>query len=364
VASQAAQLDASFETRKAAIAPAELDAWLLLPEQRLRNNAVGLAAYLARTAQVDTTPAGAAAALAAQPLERQLPWLAQVLRADLLNAGTASATVAGEAFDAANAVGYLSLDALFPLATDKAGGRGDGSRSDTGNILMPTSQVRTSQDSGITLLTPTGGVNAGEVVPGAVVKKPSELGVVTVAGGDILAVVRDNFEVNQSRVFTLARGDILMWASDGNVDAGRGAKTVSGAPAPVLRLDANGNLVLDTSGSFSGSGIATLDEGSAVGLFAPRGEVNAGEAGISAAGNITIAAARVVGADNIAVGGGITSTGNDAPAAGATAALSSLGQAATTAGATAPAAEEDDDRRKQRRRRNVLLDFLGFGSGD
>jgi hypothetical protein len=94
--------------------------------------------------------------------------------------------------------------------------------------------------------------------------------VVTVAGGDILAVVRDNFEVNQSRVFTLARGDILMWASDGNVDAGRGAKTVSGAPAPVLRLDANGNLVLDTSGSFSGSGIATLDENSAVGLFAPR----------------------------------------------------------------------------------------------
>jgi hypothetical protein len=360
VASQAAQLDASFEARKAAIAPADLDAWLLLPDQRLRNNAVGLAAYLARTAQVDTTPAGAAAALADQPLERQLPWLAQVLRADLLNAGTASATVAGEAFDAANAVGYLSLDALFPIVN-----RGDGGRNDTGNILMPTSQVRTSQDSGITLLAPTGGVNAGEVVPGAVVKKPSELGVVTVAGGDILAVVRENFEVNQSRVFTLARGDILMWASDGNVDAGRGAKTVSGAPAPVLRLDANGNLVLDTSGSFSGSGIATLDEGSAVGLFAPRGEVNAGEAGISAAGNITIAAARVVGADNIAVGGGITSTGNDAPAAGATASLSSLGQAATTAGATASATEEeDDDRRKQRRRRNVLLDFLGFGSGD
>jgi hypothetical protein len=287
-----------------------------------------------------------------------------MLSADLAIAGAGSAAVGGEAFDAANAVGYLSLDALFPLAKSDKGGRGDGGRTDTGNIAMPTSQVRTSQDSGITLLAPTGGVNAGEVVPGAVVKKPSELGVVTVAGGDILAVVRDNFEVNQSRVFTLARGDILMWASDGNVDAGRGAKTVSGAPAPVLRLDANGNLVLDTSGSFSGSGIATLDAGSAVGLFAPRGEVNAGEAGISAAGNITIAAARVVGADNIAAGG--AKVGAPAPSTGgATASLSSLGQAAATAAAaSANAAEEEDDPRKQRRRRNVLLDFLGFGSGD
>jgi len=358
VASQAEQLDATFEERKAAIDPAELDAWLQLPDQRLRNNAVDLAAYLARTAQVQTTPAGAAAALAAQPLERQMPWLAQVLRADLLAAGTSSASVAGEAFDAANTLGYLSLDALFPIVN-----RGDGGRSDAGNIAMPTSQVRTSQNSGITLLAPTGGVNAGEVVPGAVVKKPSELGVVTVAGGDILAVVRDNFEVNQSRVFTLARGDILMWASDGNVDAGRGAKTVSGAPAPVLRLDANGNLVLDTSGSFSGSGIATLDENSAVGLFAPRGEVNAGEAGISAAGNITIAAARVVGADNIAVGGAAVGA-PEAPTSGATASLSSLGQAATTAAPSAAPTGEDDDERKKRRRRNVLLDFLGFGSGD
>ena len=332
--------------------------WRQQPDQQLRNNAVGLVAYLARTTQLTATPETAAAALALLPRERQLPWLAQVLRADLQSAGTTSAATSGETFDAANALGYLSLDALFPLAQ-----RGDGGRADAGNIVMPTSRVRTSQAAGITLLAPTGGINAGEVVPGAVAKTPSELGVVTVSGGDIFAAVRDNFEVNQSRVFTLARGDILLWSSDGNVDAGRGAKTVSGAPAPVLRLDANGNLVLDTSGSFSGSGIATLDAGSAVALFAPRGEVNAGEAGISAAGNITIAAARVVGADNIAVGGGYEGTRAEAPVAGATAGLSSLGQSATTAAQSA-AASNDDDPRKKRKRRNVLLDFLGFGSGD
>jgi len=333
-------------------------ATLSAAELAVRDNTVGLVAYLARSTQIAATPADAAALFAALPLERQLPWLSRVLQRDLQSAGNASALAAGEAFDAANSLAYVSLDTLFPLAQ-----RGDGGRSDAGNIVMPTSRVRTSQAAGITLLAPTGGINAGEVVPGAVAKKPSELGVVTVSGGDIFAAVRDNFEVNQSRVFTLGRGDILLWASDGNVDAGRGAKTVSGAPAPVLRLDADGNLVLDTSGSFSGSGIATLDAGSAVSLFAPRGEVNAGEAGISSAGNITIAAARVVGADNIAVGGGYAGTRAEAPAAGATAGLAGLGQAATSAANAGPA-NDDDERKKRKRRRNVFLDFLGFGSGD
>ena len=333
-------------------------ATLSAAELAVRDNTVGLVAYLARSTQIAATPADAAALFAALPLERQLPWLSRVLQRDLQSAGNASALAAGEAFDAANSLAYVSLDALFPTRF-----RGDGGRTDSGDILMPTSQVRTGQAAGIALLAPTGGINAGEVVPGAVVKKAGELGVVTVAGGDIFAAVRDNFEVNQSRVFTLGRGDILLWASDGNVDAGRGAKTVSGAPAPVLRLDADGNLVLDTSGSFSGSGIATLDAGSAVSLFAPRGEVNAGEAGISSAGNITIAAARVVGADNIAVGGGYAGTRAEAPAAGATAGLAGLGQAATSAANAGPA-NDDDERKKRKRRRNVFLDFLGFGSGD
>ena len=334
------------------------------PEAQLLLNAEGLLGYLQRTGVSTPAAADALAAFRALPLERQLPWLRQVLRADVQAAGNAAAAAgAGAAFDAANGLGYVSLETLFPWADATSDGRGSGSSHDAGNILMPTSQVRSAQQGDITLLAPSGGVNAGELVPGVGSKKASELGVVTVAGGDIFAAVRDNFEVNQSRVFTLARGDIVLWSIDGNLDAGRGAKSVRGAPAPVISVDKDGNIVLDTAGSFSGSGISTLNAASSVGLFAPRGEINAGEAGIKSAGNITIAAARVVGADNIASGGSYAGTKAEAPSGGATAALGTLGQSASAA--TAKSTEEDDDeRKKRRRRRNLFLDFLGLSTGD
>jgi hypothetical protein len=355
-AAVAGLLAQAFEARPAA----ERDAWVgtqlatLPATDAMVVQARALSAYLQRVTGEATAGAQALQALRELPPERQLPWLAAVLRNDLAAAGAAAAEAgAGTGFDAAYAPAYQSLHTLFPLA-----GRGTGDASDAGDIVTPTSQIRTAQSGAINLLAPSGGVNAGALVPGAVTKKANELGIVTVAGGGIFAAVRDNFEVNQSRVFTLAQGDILLWASDGNVDAGRGAKTVTGAPAPVLRLDEDGNLVLDTSGSFSGSGIAALDAGSSVGLFAPRGEVNAGEAGISAAGNLTIGAAKVVGGDNI------TAVRSNVPqpsdSGGATASLASLGSAATAAASNAT--PSDDDERKKRRRRNLFLDFLGFGS--
>lgn len=325
-------------------------------DRRLQAYADGLRSYVQRVNADAVAPADAIAALTqlrALPLARQLPWLREVLGQELDAAGQLAATLgAGQAYDAANAAGYLSLDALFPIAL-----RGHG-----GDIVTPTSQVRSVQQADISLLAPGGGINAGAVLPGAVVKKANELGIVTVSGGDILGVVREHFEVNQSRVFTLARGDILLWSSDGNVDAGRGAKTVTGAPAPVLRLDNEGQLVLDTSGSFSGSGIATLDTASAVALFAPRGEVNAGEAGISSAGKLTIAAVVVKGADNIRAGDGPLAP----PPAPASPVVAS-GTSAEAAAATAQAAREDDEderKKKGRQRRQLFLDFLGFGSGD
>ncbi|KAK6025276.1 hypothetical protein OSTOST_08836 [Ostertagia ostertagi] len=149
----------------------------------------------------------------------------------------------------------------------------------------------------ITVVNPGGGVNAGEVTAGA--KAPTELGIVTVNGGDVSAIVAQNFDVNQSRVFTIGQGNLLMWSSGGNIDAGRGAKTVTGAPAPVLRLDASGNLVFDTSGSFSGSGIAVLSAGNDLDLYAPTGEINAGEAGIRSKGNAFLGAERLVNANDI-----------------------------------------------------------------
>ena len=312
----------------------------------------GLLAHLAQQTGRVHNSSEALASFAALPRAQQLPWLTQVLESELRAAGRDAAQKAGSEREAGYAAGYLALDALFP-----------GVRP-SGQIALPTSQVKTVQPARIVLLAPGGGINAGEVT-GSTPKKANELGIVTVAGGGIFAAARDSFDVNQSRVFTLRKGDVLLWSSDGNIDAGRGAKTVSGAPAPVLRLDEEGRLVLDTSGSFSGSGIAVLDSTSALDLYAPRGEINAGEAGIKSLGNAFFGAVRFVGADNLAVGGISVGAPPAAPSGGSTAGLAALGQSATAAGPQPAAKKDDEDERKKRRaRRNVFLDFLGFSQGE
>lgn len=285
----------------------------------------------------------------ALPLERQIPWLNRVLVGELRSAGRAAAVLDGDERWAAYARGYQAVNLLFPL--------GNAAARPAAQVRMPTSQIKTLQSADITLVNPGGGVNAGEVTAGN--KSATELGIVTVNGGDVSAVVAQNFDVNQSRVFTIGQGNLLMWSSAGNIDAGRGAKTVTGAPAPVLRLDSNGNLVFDTSGSFSGSGIAVLSAGNDLDLYAPTGEINAGEAGIRSKGNAFLGAERLVNANDIQVSGA---------RAGATADVAittPIAVPTTPTGAAQAAAAADTDKDKderRRRRRNLLLEFLGFGS--
>ncbi|OSI59953.1 filamentous haemagglutinin family protein, partial [Bradyrhizobium canariense] len=116
-------------------------------------------------------------------------------------------------------------------------------------------------------------------------------GVVALAGGAVNAATYGNYIVNTSRVFTLGGGDLLMWSSEGNVDAGKGARTVAGAPAPVFYLDNNGNLQVDTSAAISGSGIASSHD---LDVYAPHGIVDSGEAGLRSAGAASLGGARVV----------------------------------------------------------------------
>ncbi|HEX5682705.1 MAG TPA: filamentous hemagglutinin family protein [Ideonella sp.] len=290
-------------------------------------------------------------AFEALPLERQLLRLNAVLVDEVRTNGRA-AVAARLATDkeAAYDRGYAAINSLFPVDSL---GRAEG------EIRLPTTQARTLQGSGITLLAPSGAINAGET--GSSTKKPSELGIVTVAGGAINGVARDDILVNQSRIFTLAQGDILLWSSTGDVDAGRGAKTVVGAPAPIYRLDANGRIVVDTSGSFSGSGIAVLDAKSALDLYAPAGAIDAGEAGIRALGSVTLGADVVRGADDI-VGGSVAGAPPAAPTVGVTAGLSQAADAANNA--ARPGEDDEEERRRKRRaRRQLLLEFLGFGQG-
>jgi hypothetical protein len=91
------------------------------------------------------------------------------------------------------------------------------------------------------------------------------------------------------------------------VDAGRGAKSAIAAPPPIISFDENGNMVIEFPPIVSGSGIRTAasSEGVTPGdvyLFAPKGVVDAGEAGIGGS-NVTISATAVLGANNIQVSG-------------------------------------------------------------
>jgi filamentous hemagglutinin len=115
------------------------------------------------------------------------------------------------------------------------------------------------------------------------------------------------FEVNQSRVFAGDGGNILVWSTEGNIDAGRGSKTSLSAAAPTVHYDDDGFATITYFPPTAGSGIQALADTpglspGSVDLFAPHGVVNANDAGI-VAGNLTIAATAVLGANNITVSG-------------------------------------------------------------
>lgn len=256
--------------------------WLESPGQANARELVGYASL---------GSAAARAAFLAQPDSQQE--LKDVFYAILRGVGRTVATTGNKDYSA----GYDAIAALFPAKNGPY----------DGDIKMFFSQVKTEQGGGIDLLAPGGMVNAGLAAGGNLNKDASQLGIVTARGGSVRAIVRDDFAVNQSRVFTLQGGDILIWSSEGDIDAGKGAKTAATTPPPQIIVRGD-QIILDTSNSVSGSGIGVLlgkdgIEAGSVDLIAPKGAVIAGDAGIRALGDIFLAGAKVVGADNIQAGG-------------------------------------------------------------
>jgi filamentous hemagglutinin len=237
-----------------------------------------------------------------------------------------------------------------------------------GDVNLFFSQIKTEQGGDVELRVPGGLVNAGLANPGAIGKPASELGVVTVRGGTVRGAVLTDFQVNQSRVFTLGGGDILLWASLGNIDAGRGAKTAAATPPPqvVFRGD---RFVLDTSRSVEGSGIGVLlsrdgIEPGDVDLVAPAGIVDAGDAGIRSAGILNVAALAFNNAPNAQAAGGTlgiatvsTSTlgGLSGTGAGVSDATRSVQQA------TERISERSAPVEQVRQPSFITLEVLGFG---
>lgn len=182
------------------------------------------------------------------------------------------------------------------------------------DLQMDYSELKVEQTGALAFFAPQGAVIVGQSSPPSFTasKSPSQLGIFTYGGGDIIGMARDSVDVYQSRVFTVAGGDIDLWSSLADLDAGRGPRDVAVVPPPTLVIDSNGVEQLDLSAIVTGSGIGALvtepnQPASNINLMAPAGYVDAGEAGIRAqSGSVTLGTNFVINGGNISAASGVS----------------------------------------------------------
>ena len=219
--------------------------------------------------------------------------------------------------------GYEAVAALFGKVT-KGGG-----------IFTRSREIRTTSGGTISAAVPDGSITMAAEISGNPLTPP---GIVTEFGGAISTFTDLDVDLGQARVFTLRGGDIVMWSSNGNLAAGSSPRTVVTAPPTRVVFDiSSASVQTDLGGLATGGGIGVLAavEGVAAGsvvLIAPRGFVDAGDAGIQATGNLTIAAPVVLNANNTSAGG--TTTGST-PGAVSAPSVASVTSASNASGAAA-----------------------------
>lgn len=306
--------------------------------ESLRGDAVAMAAYRKATAERvqqfikaltgnDVSETAAMQQFLALDSAHQEVFAYQQFQSELFEAGK-------EYIDTASTTrGDQAIASLFPH------------QDYSGDILMYQSQIRTSRDGNITMFAPGGLINAGVASNGNL---QHDIGIVTEKGGNINVYAEGDFMVNQSKVITQFGGDIIAWSNQGDLNAGRGSKSAVSVPERVVSINAFGDVTVEVKGVASGSGIRaqTYDpdgpaaaDGSkgllpapaegTVGLFAPRGVLDAGEAGIQA-GNFFGGALQVLNSTNITISG--SSSGVPAADTGSLAGAA-LGATNTSAGA-------------------------------
>ncbi|MBF8387527.1 filamentous hemagglutinin family protein [Pseudomonas aeruginosa] len=295
--------------------------------------------------------------LAGLPAEQQRIFARQVYFAEL-RAGGREYNEVGGVRQGSYLRGRNAIAALFP-ERDPAGNP----ISYEGDIVMyGGAGVHTNFGGDIQLLTPGGQQVFG--IEGEA--PPSTAGVVTQGVGNIRSYALGSILLGQSRVMTTFGGDIQIWSSEGDINAGRGSKTTVVYTPPRRIYDAWGNVSLSPQVPSTGAGIATLNPIPEVApgdidLIAPLGTIDAGEAGIRVSGNVNVAALQVVNAANIQTQG--QSSGIPLVASVNTGALTS----ASAAASSATQAAEDVSRQQQAAARQrmpsvITVQVLGFGN--
>lgn len=230
--------------------------------------------------------------------------------------------------------GYDAIKALF------------GKKPPAGELFTRSREIRTTSGGSITLALPGGGVTMASEIFGNPLTPP---GIVTEFGGAISTFTDESVDIGQARIFTLRGGDITMWSSKGNIAAGTSPRTVVTAPPTRVVIDiTSASVQTDLGGLATGGGIGVLAtvEGvkpGNVALIAPKGFVDAGDAGIQASGNITIAANTVLNAGNISSGGTTSGSSVSAPSSPSVSAVTSASNATTATTTSAPKPAENQN---------------------
>jgi filamentous hemagglutinin family protein len=255
--------------------------------------------------------------------------------------------------------GFSAIDSVFGKVTG------------SGEIFTRARNVRTSTGGAITIASPSGGLTLASDIIGNPNPPP---GIVTEYGGEVSIFTDGNVDIGRLRIFTLRGGDMTIWSSTGDIAAGTSPKTVVTAPPTRVVIDtASADVSTDLGGLVTGGGIGTRASvqgipPSQVYLIAPFGTVDAGDAGIQATGDIKIAAAAVVNADNISAGG--TSTGVPSAPVVAAPNVGGLTSGSSSTAATSSAASSVSNQGPKQSQEIVetpsiiSVEVLGYGGGD
>jgi hypothetical protein len=277
--------------------------------------------------------------------------------------------------------GYQAINTLFPAsfgytANSLGGGANGASQTvDTGDLDIRSTTIQTQQGGSVSILGPGGQALVGstsappEIIDnlGRVTAGPGTMGILTLEQGDVDIFTDRSLLLAQSRIFTEQGGGMTIWSSNGDINAGKGAKSSADIPAPVYVCDINHYCTVDARGEVTGAGIATLQTipgapPGDVNLIAPRGTVDAGDAGIRVSGNLNVAALHVANVDNIQVQG--KTTGIPVVNAVNTGALTAASSAASAASQMAQDIVKKNAGGVQQRHWIISVQVEGFGGSD
>jgi hypothetical protein len=269
--------------------------------------------------------------------------------------------------------GYQAINTLFPsslgyTANALGGGVANGASNlvSTGDLNLLHGTIQTRLGGNISIFGPGGNILVGSLAAEPDTKlKLQDIGILTLGTGDINTFTDQSVLVNSSRVLTTQGGDVVMWSSNGDLDAGRGSQTTLSQPALQVQFDQDDYERVDLGGFVSGAGIGVLKASKAAKtsnlfLLAPRGTIDLGTAGARSSGNVVIVAPVVVNGSNVQAVGTVTSSITP-PALPSAAALT---QGNNTAGAAAKSADSPIGSGNQDRASVFIVEVVGYGGGD